>query len=53
MHKHTSEPDWDREERELQVYERADPESSDAVPFLRCQECIPVLLFGLKPPVQL
>ena len=53
MHKHTPEPDRDREEGELQVHERAGPESSDAVPVLRCQECIPILELFLKPLVLL
>ena len=53
MHKHTSGPDRDREEGELQVHERAGPESSDAVPVLRRQECIPVLGLFIKPPVLL
>ena len=42
MHKHTSRPDRDREERELQVYKRAGPESSGAVPVFCRQECIPM-----------
>jgi len=53
VHKHTSVPDRDREESEQQVYERAGPESSDAVPVLRRQECIPVFGLFIKPPVQL
>ena len=53
MHKHTSGADRDREEGELQVHERAGPESSGAVPVLRRQECIPVLGLFIKPPVLL
>ena len=53
MHKHTPGADRDREEGELQVHERAGPESSGAVPVLRRQECIPVLRLVIKPPVQL
>ena len=53
MHKHTSGPDRDREERELQVHERAGSESSGTVPILRHQECIPVFGFFIKPPVLL
>ena len=39
MHKYTSEADWSREERELQVHERAGSESPDSVPVLCRQEC--------------
>ena len=53
MHIHTSGLDWDREEGELQVHERAGPESSGAVPVLRRQECIPVFGLFIKPPVLL
>lgn len=48
-----SEADWNREEEDLQVYERAGIESPDAVPVLLRQECIPVLELILKPPVLL
>lgn len=53
MHKNTPGADRDREEGELQVYERAGSESSGAVPFLRRQECIPVLGLFIKPLVLL
>lgn len=51
--KNTPGPDRDREEGELQVYERAGSEYSGAVPFLRRQECIPVLGLFIKPLVLL
>lgn len=51
-YKYTLQPDWSREERELQVHHFAGTQPPHALPVLRCQECESILKLVFEKIVQ-